>query len=136
MSRRDELSVASLLNQTMQPEGGSIVLAEWTAPGSGADREYIAPLHVHHEDDEIWYVLEGALGFSFDGEKFEIPAGGAAYAHAGVTHTYWNASPGESRYLLIMSTRINNLIATLHDPARRGERSIAEVFRDHASQLV
>jgi mannose-6-phosphate isomerase-like protein (cupin superfamily) len=136
VSRRDELSIASLLNRTLQPEGGSIVVAEWTAPGSGASREPIAPYHVHHEDDEIWYVLEGSLGFSFDDEEFEIGAGGAAYARAGVVHTYWNASPGETRYLLIMSNRINDLIATLHDPERRGERTMIEVFRDHASEVI
>jgi mannose-6-phosphate isomerase-like protein (cupin superfamily) len=22
---------------------------------------YIAPLHIHHDDDEAWYVLEGGL---------------------------------------------------------------------------
>jgi uncharacterized cupin superfamily protein len=136
VSRRDELSVATLLNRSLQPEGGSIVVAEWTAPGSGADRELIAPYHVHLEDDEIWYVLEGRLGFAFDGEVFEIDAGGAAYARAGVAHTYWNASPGETRYLLIMSNRINDLIATLHDPERRGERTMVEVFRDHASEVI
>jgi mannose-6-phosphate isomerase-like protein (cupin superfamily) len=40
------------------------VLVEWEA---SAERigplAPVAPLHVHHEDDEAWYVLEGALGF-------------------------------------------------------------------------
>jgi mannose-6-phosphate isomerase-like protein (cupin superfamily) len=44
--------------------GPGLVLVEWSAPPvpAGAPK-YIAPLHVHHRDDEAWYVLEGALRF-------------------------------------------------------------------------
>ena len=135
MNDHAELHVASLLGKSMSPSGGSIVVVEWTALPT-PEREYQAPFHLHHEDDEIWYVLDGALGFSFDGGEFEIPAGGVAYARAGVTHSYWNASSGETRYLLIMPSRINDLISSLHDPEKRGDRSFAQVFLDHASELV
>jgi uncharacterized cupin superfamily protein len=135
MTSIGELHVDSLGNQPFPPDLGSVVVVEWTAPPA-AEREEIAPRHVHHEDDEIWYVLEGALGFSFDGDEFVVPAGGSAYARAGVEHTYWNASTSETRYLLVMSRRINDLIATLHDSGRRGDRSFAQVFLDHASELT
>jgi mannose-6-phosphate isomerase-like protein (cupin superfamily) len=36
--------------------GSSFVIHEWR--GSGPDY-----LHVHYEDDEAWYVLEGTLTF-------------------------------------------------------------------------
>jgi hypothetical protein len=40
---------------------GDLVVVEWTDPGGGTDPPtYIAPLHVHHHDDEEWHVLEGA----------------------------------------------------------------------------
>ena len=135
MTSHRDLHVASLRNQPLPSDLGSIVVVEWTAPPT-AEREEIAPRHVHHEDDEIWYVLEGTLGFWFDGEEFEVPAGGSAYARAGVAHTYWNVSSSDTRYLLIMSRRISDLIETLHDSGRRGDRSFAQVFRDHASELV
>lgn len=117
--------------------GGSISLVEWVAPSSGkAQREYVAPLHRHLEDDEAWYVLEGRLGFHLDGEEFEVGPGGAAMARAGVVHTYWNAGPEAARYLLVMGTRIRALIAALHDETLRAGRTTAEVFRDHRSELV
>ena len=136
MSRQAELSIASLLGNVLQPDNSNIVIAEWTAEFTGGERVEIAPPHIHHEDDEIWYVLEGELGFAFDGEEFVVPAGGAACARRGVTHTYWNASQSDTRYLLVMSRRINDLIACLHDPDKRGNRSFDKVFRDHASELV
>ena len=33
---------------------------QWTAE---VGKHWIAPLHVHHSDDEAWYVLDGELGF-------------------------------------------------------------------------
>jgi mannose-6-phosphate isomerase-like protein (cupin superfamily) len=40
--------------QRMAADGRSFAIHEWR--GSGR-----ATLHVHHEDDEAWHVLEGTL---------------------------------------------------------------------------
>src|SRR5690606_2589721 len=117
--------------------GSDFVLAEWTAPPSTTGRpEPVAPLHYHRADDEAWYVLSGSLGFSFDGRDFEVSAGGAAMARAGVVHTYWNAAPTETRYLLIMTPKIRELIAVLHAPERQQGRSMAEIFAAYDTELV
>lgn len=117
--------------------GSSISLVEWIAPPApDGQRADIAPLHRHLEDDEAWYVLEGRLGFHFDGEEFEVGPGGAAMARAGVVHTYWNAGPDVARYVLVMNTRVRSLIATMHDDTLRAGRTTAEVFSDHRSELV
>lgn len=59
---RQELAVEEL------DAGSDFVVAEWTAqPPSSGERELVAPVHIHCGDDEAWYVLEGTLGFSFDG---------------------------------------------------------------------
>ena len=116
---------------------GSVVLVEWTAPPPRAGlRELVAPVHRHWRDDEVWYVLEGSLGFWFDGDEFTVPAGGAAVARAGVAHTYWNAATTPTRYLIAMTPRIRELIAVLHDAGRRRGRSTAEVFAAYDSELV
>jgi mannose-6-phosphate isomerase-like protein (cupin superfamily) len=56
--------VAPLAGQVIGPHDSPFVLAEWAAPGAleGPPR-FIAPFHVHHTDDEAWYVLEGTLAF-------------------------------------------------------------------------
>jgi len=93
-------------------------------------------MHIHRGDDEAWYVLTGALGFSLDGVESTVPAGGAAMAKAGVAHTYWNAASTPTRYLIVMTPRIRELIAVLHDPERRRGRSTEEVFAAYDSVLV
>jgi hypothetical protein len=125
-----------LLNASLHPDATSFVMVEWIAdPAPAGTREEIAPYHVHHHDDEAWYVLEGTLGFRFDGEECEIPAGGAAFATSGTAHTYWNAGSTPARYLLVMTPRIQALIASLHDPARAGQ-SLSEKFAAFDSALV
>ena len=117
--------------------GSDFVVAEWTAPPSSSGQaEPMAPVQVHLRDDEAWYVLEGALGFSFDGDEFVVGAGGAAMARAGVAHTYWNAASSATHYLIIMTPRIREMIAVLHEPGRRQGRTIGEVFAAYDAVLA
>ena len=44
-------------------EGSDFTVAEWVDENESSAAQPIAPLHVHHGDDEAWYVLESALGF-------------------------------------------------------------------------
>lgn len=128
---------ASLAGRELGGEGSSIVLAQWRAdPGRGRPPFYIAPLHVHHEDDEAWYVLSGALGVRLGERELEVPAGGAAIAPRGTPYTYWNAVPEETRYLLVMTPRLRRLIDALHALTERNEQSVAAVFSEHASEYL
>jgi mannose-6-phosphate isomerase-like protein (cupin superfamily) len=114
-------------------ESESLVLVEWRDPGGITDPpRYIAPLHVHHEDDEAWYVLEGTLAFRLDDEDLEASAGAAVLARRGTVHTYWNPRPEPARYVLAMTPRIHALIAALH----AGGADPQQVFSDHASTLI
>ena len=91
---------------TMSALGQSFDIHEWS--GSGPDY-----LHVHHSDDEAWHILEGTLTFKFGAEPIEAPAGTTVFVPAGVAHTYYEAY-GPTRYLIIMTPRLRELIAALH----------------------
>jgi mannose-6-phosphate isomerase-like protein (cupin superfamily) len=114
-------------------EGDDFVVVEWhAAPDTSADRP-IAGLHVHHEDDEAWVVLEGTLGFRVGDEIVTAGPGAAVLVPKGTPHTYWNAGDTEARYVLVMSPRTAALVEALHSGS--GE-SYAEIFRRHASELL
>ena len=114
-------------------EGEDFVVVEWrAAPDTSAERP-IAGLHVHHEDDEAWYVLEGRLGFRVGDEVVEAGQGAAVLVPKGTPHSYWNAGEVEARYVLVMSPRTAALVAALHSGS--GE-SYDEIFRRHASELL
>ncbi len=58
-----------------------------------------APPHLHRVDDEVFYVLEGTLLVTIDGDTHRLPPGGVAYIPAGATHA-WDTE-GEARLLII-----------------------------------
>ena len=99
-----------------QVSGKDLVLAEWTDSGESSAEWPIAPLHLHRSDDEAWYVLEGTLGFVRGDERLEAPAGSAVLVPRGVVHSFWNAGPGDARYLIVMTPRVAALVAALHEP--------------------
>ena len=53
-----------------------------------AFRQTEPPLHVHHREDEAWYVLDGHMTFYVGDESFAAPGGTFALAPMGVPHTF------------------------------------------------
>jgi uncharacterized RmlC-like cupin family protein len=85
--------------------GRTLVVREWAETGPSY-------LHVHREDDEAWHVLEGRLRFRFGDDEVDATAGTTVFVPAGVPHTYSALEP--SRYLIIMTPRMDQLIDQLH----------------------
>src|SRR5215831_2748497 len=100
--------------------GTSFDLYEWS--GSGPDY-----LHVHYADDEAWHVLEGTLTFKFIDKQIEATAGTTVFVPAGVPHAYYEAA-GRTRYLIIMTPRLRELIAALHEAPREEHHAIMRQY--------
>lgn len=60
------------------------------------------PLHVHRDDDETFYVLEGRLSLFVGDGRLEVGAGQYAVAPRGVPHTY-RVESETARWLVIGS---------------------------------
>ena len=121
--------VESLSGKRLGGVDDDFVIVQWTAEVA---EHWIAPLHVHHEDDEAWYVLRGMLAFRLGDEEVEAGPGSAVMARRGTPHTYRNAGGEETEYLLVMSPRIAALIDAIHEPAA----DVSALFRAHASELL
>jgi mannose-6-phosphate isomerase-like protein (cupin superfamily) len=59
------------------------------------------PLHVHHREDEWYYVLSGEFLFEVDGEQSHLPAGGSIWAPRDARHRWANTSTGEGKLILM-----------------------------------
>lgn len=64
-----------------------------------ARRGNMPPLHVHHNDDETFYCLDGRLSVITARGAVELGAGDAAFAPRGVPHTY-RVESDEARWLV------------------------------------
>jgi mannose-6-phosphate isomerase-like protein (cupin superfamily) len=118
----------------------AFVVAEWRDTGGppGPPR-YIAPLHLHHADDEAWYVLEGTQRVLVGKDEVEANAGSGVFVPRGTVHTYWNPGPEPVRYLLIMTSNIYRLIQEIHamqSRARRFERCSGNSIRNWWNRSV
>jgi mannose-6-phosphate isomerase-like protein (cupin superfamily) len=129
--------VPPLAGNTLGSVNSSFVIAEWRdAGGTTETPRLIAPWHVHHKDDEAWYVLEGQLRVRVGPDEAAVDAGSSVFVPRGTAHTYWNPGPGPTRYLLIMSPNIYSLIQDIHALKDRSKSALEEVFKKHDSELV
>jgi mannose-6-phosphate isomerase-like protein (cupin superfamily) len=84
-----------------------IVLAKSDATGGAyslihltASPDFHTPYHLHHDEDEAFYVLEGEITVICDGKKTVVGAGGYIFLPRGVPHGFRSSSPKDSRILL------------------------------------
>jgi mannose-6-phosphate isomerase-like protein (cupin superfamily) len=106
--------------QPISATGQSFDIYEWN--GSGPDY-----LHVHRSDDEAWHILEGKLTFKFTDKLVDAPAGTTVFVPAGVPHSYFD-STGTTRYLIILTPRLRELISALHAAPRDQHNEIMRKF--------
>jgi quercetin dioxygenase-like cupin family protein len=57
--------------------------------------------HVHADEDDAFYILEGALTFILDGEDVVAPAGTFVLVPPGVVHGFRNDTPDAVRIVNI-----------------------------------
>lgn len=57
--------------------------------------------HTHPTEDEIFYVLDGALTFQCGDATFEVEKGGFVFLPRGIPHDYTIRSEGDVRLLAI-----------------------------------
>jgi mannose-6-phosphate isomerase-like protein (cupin superfamily) len=49
---------------------------------------YATPLHVHHDEDEAWYLLDGEVTFYCGDARVRVEAGAWVFAPKGVPHAF------------------------------------------------
>lgn len=85
-------------------------------------------MHVHDEDDEAWHMLEGTMTFKLPGEEVEVGPGQTMHIPAGTPHTFYEAH-GPTRYLMILTPRLDDLIAELHRTPLDQHGAVMERYR-------
>jgi quercetin dioxygenase-like cupin family protein len=101
------------IKSSSEVTAGRVAVTETLAPrGSGS------PLHVHHNEDEWFYVLEGELTFWVGGQVITAPAGSFVYGPREIPHTFM-VSSGQARFLLVVEPAgFENFVRTLAEPAQ------------------
>ena len=77
--------------------GGRYTLVEITAPAG-----HEVPLHVHHVEDEGFYVAEGSITVYVGDDTVEVAAGQHAFGPHGVPHRF-KVGPDGARMLWVLA---------------------------------
>jgi mannose-6-phosphate isomerase-like protein (cupin superfamily) len=97
---------------TAADTGGAYTLVEITAGPS-----YATPLHVHHREDEGFWMLEGHATFEVGDKKFDAPVGTYLFGPRDVPHR-WTAGPDSARMLYLFAPGgFEELIEAMSVPA-------------------
>jgi quercetin dioxygenase-like cupin family protein len=113
---------------------GGFAMFEQTSlsPGRGT------PLHVHHFQDEVFYVVEGSYYFQVGEEKFHMGAGDSIFMPMKVPHAWTQVSDkGKMTVLFQPAGKMENFFITI--AALEKEPTPAEMakhFADNDMQIV
>lgn len=83
-----------------------------------ASRGDSPPLHIHHDEDEIFHVLEGAVRYRVGEHEHRAGAGETLLAPKGIPHTY-RVESSEARMLTITRGGFESFIRAFGRPAER-----------------
>ena len=80
-----------------QTNGAFTVIDQIVQPQSGP------PPHIHHREDEAFYVIEGRFSFTCGDKQSVLEAGSFAYIPKGTLHTFKNIEGQQGRLLVIIT---------------------------------
>jgi quercetin dioxygenase-like cupin family protein len=79
------------------------------------------PLHVHHREDEAFYVLEGELRLFIADEQVTLRQGQAGLAPRGIPHVY-RVESDEARWLVVTNPAgFEQFVRAISEPAPAAE---------------
>lgn len=119
---------------------GRYTLVEVTAP-PGLE----APLHVHHTEDEGFFVLDGSLTLVVGDETVELTSGRHAFGPRDIPHRFtvgpagarmiWVLTPGGFEDL-IEEASVPAAAPTIPPPSVLPPENIAEIVRRHGNEVL
>lgn len=86
------------------------------------------PLHVHRNEDETFYVIEGEISVLAGGERIDLAAGGFAFAPRDVAHAYIVRSERARLLTTLSPAGLEELFVACGVPVTSGQRPAGEVL--------
>jgi len=113
---------------------GGFVMFEQTSLSQGKG----TPLHVHHKQDEVFYVVEGEYYFQIGDDKFRAFAGDTVFLPMKVPHAWTQVSPkGKMTVTFQPAGKMESFfVATAaldHEPTKE---EMAKIFEENEMSVV
>jgi quercetin dioxygenase-like cupin family protein len=105
------------IKATAADTGGQFTLVEVTCPPS-----YKGARHVHHKEDEAFWLLEGHMDLDVDGKKIDMNPGDYAFGPRNVPHSFTTGDAGCRVLFILTPGGFENLLMEVSEPA--GSRTV------------
>jgi quercetin dioxygenase-like cupin family protein len=87
----------SFLVSGTESHGSCFIIEGMVAPGGGP------PPHIHHSEDETFYMLEGSVAFQADAQTIHAKPGDCVHIPRGTVHSFKNEGTMQGRALVVIS---------------------------------
>ena len=75
------------------------------------------PLHAHHDEDELFHVLDGEVTLLLPGREVRLATGESFRAPRGIPHTYRVSSATARLLVSCFPARFDGFVRAVSDPA-------------------
>ena len=107
------IGMLATIKATAEQTGGQYTLVEIRAPEG-----FASPLHVHHFEDESFYILEGEMTFYVGDQTIKAHPGSFLFGPKEVPHAF-TVDSGPARVLFVLSPAgFEDLVREMGEPAR------------------
>ena len=107
------IGMLATIKATAEQTGGQYTLVEILAPEG-----FSSPLHLHHQEDEDFYILEGEMTFYVGDQTIKAQPGSFLFGPKDVPHAF-TVDSGPARLLFILSPAgFEDLLRDMGEPAR------------------
>ena len=119
---------------------GQFALLDQTMPAG-----YAVPRHIHLNEDEAWYLLEGSMTFYCGEHVIEAAKYGWVFAPRGIPHTFKVGSNGARALTFTFPSSFAEFVAEMGEPApqltipppgRVDPQRLAEVAHRYGIEIV
>ena len=106
------LGMLAVIKATAADTGGQMAIVEVTTPPG-----FAAPLHVHHREDEAFWLLEGDATFEVGDTAIEAHAGDYLFGPRGIPHRFTAGGAGSRMLFILTPGGFEELVIAMSEPA-------------------
>jgi len=115
--------------------GGNLYVYESTRVKPGGP-----PLHVHYDQDEWWYILQGKFMIKVGDMIYQVQAGDSVFGPRNVPHCFAKVGEGEARMLMLFNPagKMEAFFTAMSKGATKGmtPEQNAQFRKDHGFEVV
>ena len=127
------LGLPTLIRATTESTHGSFCLVEHLTVPAG----FASPYHMHHLEDEAFYILEGNVSFVCDGKWFNAGAGGYLSLPRETPHGFKVEDPSPARMLILCAPGgFDRFVLELSEPVDGVAPDIEKLIRAAAKYKI